>query len=314
MSDKAIKISAEHVLRGLLQVPDAPWNVTHLEYSRNLLTMFLAVPNLFSYESGKYNLLISPILPDLEILKALLEVRPFGFALDVVSVPKRISELGQMDKMIADLQPGTRTMTLKSNTNPIILRMVRNSQTKWQTRTSSSGWMSKTIQVHPRLMSMMHNSDIEPGYTMIAYSAELEAEVNGIYEQMYDENTTIDEGWPPDTSWALNCPLRRFSSSSGSKHVLGLNTDYANGDHCETNWQRLQMGQRDMSSMFPQLKQLLFSAFQLDVVNEAVTVPVDEISDKILFIIDDLAPNNFSAQLEGMQVLFKDMYSLRLPS
>ncbi|KAJ3816248.1 hypothetical protein EV361DRAFT_769808, partial [Lentinula raphanica] len=52
-----------------------------------------------------------------------------------------------------------------------------------------------------------------------------------------------------------------------------------------------------------------FSAFQLDVVNEAVTVPVDEISDKILFIIDDLAPNNFSAQLEGMQVLFKDMYS-----
>ncbi|KAJ3727838.1 hypothetical protein C8R42DRAFT_638935 [Lentinula raphanica] len=316
------------------------------------------VPDRYGVDTPTFKLFIAILLDvaqDLEILKALLETslasRREYPNLDkwlMVNVTNHgVNFLHSVlmfleDKMIADLQPGTRTMTLKSNTNPIILRMVRNSQTKWQTRTSSSGWMSKTIQVHPRLMSMMHNSDIEPGYTMIAYSAELEAEVNGIYEQMYDENTTIDEvidmlqryknsrnlreheGWPPDTSWALNCPLRRFSSSSGSKHVLGLNTDYANGDHCETWVQNANIAEAK-SELVANLQKELAAIAEwttghvvhvppLDVVNEAVTVPVDEISDKILFIIDDLAPNNFSAQLEGMQVLFKDMYSLRLPS
>jgi CCR4-NOT transcription complex subunit 1 len=49
------------------------------------------------------------------------------------------------------------------------------------------------LQIHPRLMSLHPNSDVEPGLTVITYSNEIESEVDGIYKQMYDENTTIDE-------------------------------------------------------------------------------------------------------------------------
>jgi CCR4-NOT transcription complex subunit 1 len=49
------------------------------------------------------------------------------------------------------------------------------------------------LQVHPRLMSLIPGSDVEPGFTVITYSAEIEAEVDTIYKQMYDEQTTIDD-------------------------------------------------------------------------------------------------------------------------
>jgi CCR4-NOT transcription complex subunit 1 len=49
------------------------------------------------------------------------------------------------------------------------------------------------LQIHPRLMSLHPNSDVEPGLTVLTYSNEIELEVDGIYKQMYDENTTIDE-------------------------------------------------------------------------------------------------------------------------
>jgi CCR4-NOT transcription complex subunit 1 len=42
MLDKAVRISAELVHMGLLQVPDPSWNEIRLEYSRRLLAMFLA--------------------------------------------------------------------------------------------------------------------------------------------------------------------------------------------------------------------------------------------------------------------------------
>ncbi len=49
------------------------------------------------------------------------------------------------------------------------------------------------LQIHPRLMSLIPGSDVEPGSTVVSYSTEIEAEVDGIYKQMYDENITIDE-------------------------------------------------------------------------------------------------------------------------
>jgi CCR4-NOT transcription complex subunit 1 len=42
MLDKAVKISAELVHMGLLQVPEVNWNEIRLDYSRKLLAMFLA--------------------------------------------------------------------------------------------------------------------------------------------------------------------------------------------------------------------------------------------------------------------------------
>jgi CCR4-NOT transcription complex subunit 1 TTP binding domain len=47
------------------------------------------------------------------------------------------------------------------------------------------------LQIHPGLMSLHPNTDVEPGLTVI--TNEIELEVDGIYKQMYDENTTIDE-------------------------------------------------------------------------------------------------------------------------
>ncbi|KAJ3963581.1 hypothetical protein EV361DRAFT_813245, partial [Lentinula raphanica] len=102
------------------------------------------------YEENPLNITcILDVAQDLEILEALLELRPLSFALDIAALASRREYLNLdkwltdnvtnhgaeflhsvlmflEDKMIADLQPGTRTMTLKSNTNPIILRMVRN--------------------------------------------------------------------------------------------------------------------------------------------------------------------------------------------
>ncbi|KAJ3833392.1 hypothetical protein F5878DRAFT_632836 [Lentinula raphanica] len=205
MLDKAIKISAELVHMGLLQVSDAPWNEIRLEYSRKLLTMFLAghpnhqlvfmriwqiqptyLTDAFRdfYEENPLNITcILDVAQDLEILEALLELRPLSFALDIAALASRREYLNLdkwltdnvtnhgaeflhsvlmflEDKMIADLQPGTRTMTLKSNTNPIILRM----SNQMADEDKQFWWDVKNhcFQVHPRLMSMMPNMDIEP--------------------------------------------------------------------------------------------------------------------------------------------------------
>ena len=48
------------------------------------------------------------------------------------------------------------------------------------------------LQIHPRLMNLVPGSDQEPGFSVVTYSTEIEAEVDGIYKQMYDEQITID--------------------------------------------------------------------------------------------------------------------------
>jgi len=42
-------------------------------------------------------------------------------------------------------------------------------------------------------MALTPNSDVEPGFTVVSYRANIEAEADGIYKQMYDENTSIDK-------------------------------------------------------------------------------------------------------------------------
>ncbi|KAJ3817702.1 hypothetical protein F5880DRAFT_1603060 [Lentinula raphanica] len=216
MLDKAIKISAELVHMGLLQVSDASWNEICLEYSRKLLTMFLAghpnhqlvfmriwqiqptyLTDAFRdfYEENPLNITcILDVAQDLKILEALLELRPLSFALDVAALASRREYLNLdkwltdnvtnhgaeflhsvlmflEDKMqneetirIADPQPDSRTMTLNPNTIAIILRMLRNSQSQMADEDKQFWWDVKNhcFQVHPRLMSMMPNMDIEP--------------------------------------------------------------------------------------------------------------------------------------------------------
>ncbi|KIK63773.1 hypothetical protein GYMLUDRAFT_71891 [Collybiopsis luxurians FD-317 M1] len=453
MLDKAIKISAELVHMGLLQVPDAPWNEIRLEYSRKLLAMFLAghpnhqlvfmriwqieptyLTDAFRdfYQENPLNITrILDVAQDLKILEALLEVRPFGFALDVAALASRreylnldkwlmdnvnnhgaeflhsvllfLEEKMQSEKTIriSDPQPESRTMPLNPNTITIILRMLRNSQSQ-MAEDDKQFWLdvkNHCLQVHPRLMSMMPNSDAEPGYAVINYSVEIEAEVDGIYKQMYDENTTIDdviamlqrskESNNPRDQEVFSCMLHflfdeyKFFQSYYPARELAM-TGYLFGsliqhqliDYiplgiairyildalecppetnlfkfglqalgrfegrlpewrplCETlvrnanlaearpelvaNLQRYLASTGDTnastdtrSSLVPPAEVLpVFTAIQPDIMNEGMEVPTEDVSDKILFIVNNLAPSNFSAKLEEMQGLFKDEYS-----
>ncbi|KAI0371786.1 Not1-domain-containing protein [Pilatotrama ljubarskyi] len=123
MLDKAVKISAELVHMGLLQVPQSPWNEIRLDYTQRLLAMFLAghpnhqlvfmriwqiepsyLTNAFRdfYEESPLNITrILDVAQDLKILDSLLEVRPFTFALDVAALASRREYLN-LDKWLAD--------------------------------------------------------------------------------------------------------------------------------------------------------------------------------------------------------------------
>ncbi|KAI0781233.1 Not1-domain-containing protein [Trametes elegans] len=123
MLDKAVKISAELVHMGLLQVPQSSWNDIRLEYTQRLLAMFLAghpnhqlvfmriwqiepayLTNAFRdfYQESPLNITrILDVAQDLKILDSLLEVRPFTFALDVAALASRREYLN-LDKWLAD--------------------------------------------------------------------------------------------------------------------------------------------------------------------------------------------------------------------
>ncbi|OSD02780.1 Not1-domain-containing protein [Trametes coccinea BRFM310] len=247
MLDKAVKISAELVHMGLLQVPQSSWNEIRLEYTQRLLAMFLAghpnhqlvfmriwqiepayLTNAFRdfYEESPLNITrILDVAQDLKILDALLEVRPFTFALDVAALASRREYLN-LDKWLADnvsahgadflhaviafldlkmesekaqrvsdppVEP--RTMQLSPQTITIFLRVLRNSSAIMHESDVDYCLEVRNacLQIHPRLMNLMPGSDTEPGFAVVSYSAEIETEVDGIYKQMYDEQITIDD-------------------------------------------------------------------------------------------------------------------------
>ncbi|KAG2020512.1 CCR4-Not complex component [Coprinopsis cinerea AmutBmut pab1-1] len=247
MLDKAIKISAEIVQMGLLQVPEPQWNEIRLEYSRKLLAMFLAghpnhqlvfmriwqiKPNYLTnafrefYEENNLNITrILDVAQDLKILDALLEVKPFTFALDVAALASRREYLN-LDKWLADnvanhgedflrsvilfLQQKmesekvsrlsdpaveSRTLTLSPNTITIILRVLRNNSSAMTEADveASIEVRNACLQIHPRLMSLMPGAEVEPGLTVVNYSNEIETEVDSIYKQMYDDVITVGQ-------------------------------------------------------------------------------------------------------------------------
>ena len=256
------------------------------------------------------------------------------------------------------------------------------------------------LQIHPRLMNLTPGTDIEPGFTVVTYSPDIEAEVDNIYKQMYDEHIAIDEvinllqrnksATEPHMHEIFSCMIHflfdeyRFFQSYYPPRELAM-TGYLFGSiiqyqlvdyiplgiairyildalNCppETNlfkfglqalsrfesrlseWQPLcqallkiphllearpdlgatisrAIANSDGSSSTADLRTLIggpapepppvFTAIKPEVEDAVVEPPPEEISDKILFIVNNLAPSNFDSKLVDMQEQFQEQYS-----
>ncbi|EMD38674.1 hypothetical protein CERSUDRAFT_82953 [Gelatoporia subvermispora B] len=456
MLDKAVKISAELVHVGLIQVAQTPWNEIRLEYAQKLLAMFLAghpnhqlvfmriwqiEPTYLTtafrdfYDESPLNITrILDVAQDLKILDALLDVRPFTFALDVAALASRREYLN-LDKWLADnvtahgadflhavitfldqkmesekatrvSDPAVehRTMPLNPQTITIFLRILRNSSNIMHESDIDYCLEIRNacLQIHPRLMNLAPSSDAEPGFTVVSYSADIEAEVDAIYKQMYDENIMIDDvitllqrhkvSTNPRDHEIFSCMLHflfdeyKFFQSFYPPRELGM-TGYLFGSliqhqlidyiplgiavryvldalNCppETNLFKfgitaLQRFESRLHEWKPLCEALLkiphllearpdlitsiqralssagdgahdgeihdfspapvvdpaptpvFTAIQPDRMDGEPEAPPEEISDKILFIVNNLAPSNFEAKLTEIREYFKEQYS-----
>ncbi|KIJ69669.1 hypothetical protein HYDPIDRAFT_80338 [Hydnomerulius pinastri MD-312] len=455
MLDKALKISAELVHMGLLQVPDQHWNDIRLEYSRKLLAMFLAghpnhqlvfmrlwqieptyLTDAFRdfYDESPLNITrILDVSQDLKILENLLEVRPFTFALDVAALASRREYLN-LDKWLADnvtnhgaeflrsmivflevkmesekvarmSDPAvdSRTMPLSPQTIAIFLRTLRNNSAKMPREDIDYCLEVRNVclQIHPRLMNLTPGGDAEPGFSVVSYTPEIETEVDAIYKQMYDEQTSIDEviallqrskasSDPRDheifscmlhflfdeykffqsyyparelamTGYlfgaiihhelvdfiplgiairyivdALSCPpetnlfkfglqaLARFETRLAEwqplcqallriPHLMEARPDLAAIIHraiaAGTDGSLSTADMRGLSAGLTAEPVPVFTAIQPDKLESEIATPSEELSDKILFIVNNLAPSNFDAKLAEMKEHFDDGFA-----
>ncbi|KAI5983751.1 Not1-domain-containing protein [Pisolithus albus] len=455
MLDKALKISAELVHMGLLQVPNSSWNDIRLDYSRKLLAMFLAghpnhqlvfmrlwqiEPSYLTdafrdfYEESPLNITrILDVAQDLKILENLLEVRPFTFALDVAALASRREYLN-LDKWLADNVANhgaeflhsmivflevkmesekvsrvsdppvdSRTMSLSPQTVAIFLRILRNNSAKMpgEDLDYCLEVRNSCLQIHPRLMNLTPGTDAEPGFTVINYNVEIESEVDAIYKQMYDEQTTIDDVvallqrskasadprdheifscmlhflfdeyrffqsyYPPRelamTAYlfgsiiyhdlvdfiplgiairyvvdALTCPpdtnlykfglqaLARFESRLAEwqplcqallriPHLIEARPDLASTIHralaAGTDSSRSAADMRGLPAGLAVEPAPVFNAIQPDRLEGEMSKPSEEVSDRILFIVNNLAPSNFEAKVTEMKDHFEDDFA-----
>jgi CCR4-NOT transcription complex subunit 1 len=254
------------------------------------------------------------------------------------------------------------------------------------------------LQIHPRLMNLTPGVDSEPGFAVVNYSPEIEAEVDSIFKQMYDEQITIDEviatlqrhkastaardheifscmlhflfdeykffqTWYPARELAmtgylfgsiiqhelvdyiplgiairyvidaLNCPpetnlfkfglqaLARFESRLPEwqplcqalleiPHLLEARPDLAvalQGAIASSG----EVGARysRSPSTVPIEALPVFTSIRPDPIEGDIVMPPEEVSDKILFIINNLAPINFDAKVEEIGESFQDEYA-----
>lgn len=362
-----------------------------------------------------------------------MDCKPFAFALDVAALASRREYLN-LDKWLADnvtahgadflhgvigfldskmeseklariSDPSveSRTMPLNPQTITIFLRVLRaNSNLMHDSDVDYCLEVRNAcLQIHPRLMNLMPGTDVEPGFSVVTYSPEIEAEVDSIYKQMYDEHITIDEViallqrnknsnnprdheifscmlhflfdeykffqsyYPPRelamTGYlfgsliqyqlvdyiplgvairyvldALNCPpetnlfkfglqaLVRFESRLPEwqplcqallkiPHLLDARPELANilsraialggeGQNSTADLRTLPGG------AIPEVPPP-FSAIRPDPTEGEPESPPEEVSDKILFIVNNLAPSNFDAKLTEMKEQFHEQYS-----
>jgi CCR4-NOT transcription complex subunit 1 len=257
------------------------------------------------------------------------------------------------------------------------------------------------LQNHPRLMNLIPGSDVEPGLAVVTYSAEIEAEVDAIYKQMYDEQTTIDEviamlqqmkdSSNPRDHEIFSCMLHflfdeyKFFQSYYPARELAM-TGYLFGSliqhqlvdyiplgiairyirdalMCSPETSMFKFGiqaltrfESRLSEWRPLCEALLriphlaeerpdlvanihramansvegsnghvdmhgfgrgveadpvpaFTAIQPDVLEGEVEPPPEEVTDRILFIVNNLAPNNFENKLVEMQEHYEDTHA-----
>ena len=252
------------------------------------------------------------------------------------------------------------------------------------------------LQIYPRLMNLSPGTDQEPGFSVISYSTEVEAEVDGIYKQMYDEQITIDgviallqrtkASTAPHDHEIFSCMLHflfeeyKFFQNCYPPRELAM-TGYLFGSliqhqlvdyiplgiairyvldalHCSPETNLFKFGLQALSRFESRLQewrplcqalieiphliearpdladnirrilstppsevasstplQVLevpkaFTTIRVDQLDDNDTeVPPEEVSDKILFIVNNLAPNNFDSKLDEMKEWFKEVYS-----
>lgn len=252
-------------------------------------------------------------------------------------------------------------------------------------------------------MNLAPGNETEPGFAVMSYPADIEAEVDNIYKQMYDTATSIDDvinmlqrfkasKSPRDhelfscmlhflfdeyrffqsdyptrelalTAYlfgslirhqlidyiplgiairyildALNCPphtnLFKFGMQALNRfefrlvewrplceallqipHFVEARPDIvANIQHIlatggTTNTTDLQTMTLIPSHGPPSEPTPVFTAIKADNIEEEIATPPEELSDKILFIVNNLAPSNFDSKIEEMREQFVDEYS-----
>ena len=389
----------------------------------------------------------------LQILEALLEVRPFTFALDVAALASRREYLN-LDKWLQDhvnryhgeflhsvitflaakmdsektcrlseTPIESRTMPLNAHVVTVILRVLRSRSARFSMLVSnicanltiSTEYMPEAdveacldvrnacLQIHPRLMNLTPGSEIEPGFAVMSYSADIEAEVDNIYKQMYDTATSIDEvtnmlqrfkaSQNPRDHELFSCMLHflfdeyRFFQSDYPARELSL-TAYLFGSlirhqlidyiplgiairyildalGCAPHTNLFEFGIQALNrfefrlpewrplcealSHIPQFAEArpdlaaniqhilasggpvdgtdlqnmtlapsnvpapepapVFTSIRPNAITGEVATPPEELSDKILFIVNNLAPSNFDVKIEEMREQFVDEYS-----
>jgi CCR4-NOT transcription complex subunit 1 len=251
------------------------------------------------------------------------------------------------------------------------------------------------LQIHPRLMSLTPGSDVEPGFTVVNYSTEIETEVDGIYKQMYDENKSIDEviamlqrhkeSTNTRDHEVFSCMLHflfdeyKFFQSYYPARELAM-TGYLFGSliqhelidyiplgiairyildalNCAPESNLFKFGLQALSQFEPRLPEWkplcaallgiphlaearpdlvaniqralaadengdpnflggsssdpipVFSAIQPDPIEDELEHPPEELSDRILFIVNNLAPSNFDTKVAEMRDQFEDDYA-----
>lgn len=259
------------------------------------------------------------------------------------------------------------------------------------------------LQIHPRLMNLIPGADTEPGFAVMSYSPDIEAEVDNIYKQMYDTATSIDDvinmlqrfkiSTNSRDHELFSCMLHflfdeyRFFQSDYPTRELGL-TAYLFGSlirhqlidyiplgiairyildalNCSPHTNLFKFGMQalnrfefrlvewrplceallqiphfiearpdlvasiqhtlaagtttentDLQAMTlvpsngtPPDSAPVFTAICAEDMDEEIATPPEELSDKILFIVNNLAPSNFDIKIQEMREQYVDEYS-----
>ena len=390
------------------------------------------------YDDNPMNITrILDVAQDLKILDSLLDVRPFVFALDVAALASRREYLNldkwitdnvqahgaeflhgiitfldlkmQNEKIVRTTDPSAenRTMALNPSTIAIFLRALRSYRDVMDERDIQYCLETRNacLQIHPRLMILNPSTEnAEPGFTVVSYASDIEAEVDGIFKQMYDEQITIDqviimlqrtkESTNPRDHEIFSCMLHflfdeyKFFQTFYPPRELSM-TAYLFGSiiqqqlvdyiplgiairyvidslQCPPVTNLFKFGLQALArfqSRLPEWKPLCEAILAIpqisetspetaEIVRRALAAPVstagpngaqlqafpsaiaavetppaftsikpdeleddafesppEETSDKILFIINNLAPSNFEAKLADMRERFQDLYS-----